>query len=458
MTFFGRELELAYFDKVLKAARKSPQIVVVYGRRRVGKTTLVNEFIRRRKRGINFFVEPKDGQLLLADLEEEIMDLGVQRRPVFKTFDDFFEYLFEYLGRNGDPMVFSFDEVQNFNRSVPGFFVKLQKYWDKYQADSRIMLVCIGSLVGMMKKTFQDKKEPMFGRAQHFINLRRFDFWETREMLRVYGGVKDDDEAVYLFGILDGIPKYLQYVQGFYDGDLYRFIDDVFVSELAPLKEEGKFILVQEFGSDHSGYFSLLECISRGKRIPVEMSHKTSIHLSTVGKYLHDLTTYYEIVERRYPVTEDPFKSRNVRYFLGDNFYRFWFSMVYQRKSLDRIRSELDSFMGPVFEDLCIQYTKRHLGYEHVGRWWKRDNEIDIVGLEKGMPPLVGECKWSKNKVNVDTYLALRHKFTPFQAAEKNNVTMRYALFSRSGFTKRMKSLAAKEDVLLVDLKDICKV
>ncbi len=140
------------------------------------------------------------------------------------------------------------------------------------------------------------------------------------------------------------------------------------------------------------------------------------------------------------------------QYFLKDNFYRFWFMMVYHRKSLERIRSELDPFYGPVFEDLCIQYTRQHLEYERAGRWWKRGNEIDIIGMGKGKPPLIGECKWSRNKIDVDVYNHLLSKKKPFTDKE-----VKYCLFSRKGFTKRLRSIAAREDVLLVDLKDICK-
>jgi len=452
MKFYNRQKELVYLEKILKSTIKSSQLLVIYGRRRIGKTRLIDEFLKIHK-GINFFVEQKDEKLLLEELEEKIRILAPKLPPVFKTFDDFLEYLFNYLGKLNEPIIFVFDEIQNFNKTVPGLFSKFQKYWDKYHVDSHIMLVCVGSIIGMVKKIFQDQKEPLFSRAQHSINLKKFDIYETSEILKELG-VRKSENILRVYGITDGIPKYLQYLEIFWQGDIKKFINDLFLFDIAPLKEEVKNILVQEFGSIHGGYFSILECISRGKRVPVEIANKTSIPLNTVNKYLHDLTLYYEIITKTYPITEDPFKSRNVRYFLRDNLFGFWFRFIYSSLiSEEKIIGDFDQYLGTIFEDVCAEFVRK-TGYNKVGRWWNKDIEIDVLGIDKNKI-LIGECKWSKNPIDIGLYYKLleKERYIPIRA-EKTE----YALFSRTGFTKRLIELSEEENIQLYDLNDILMV
>jgi len=449
MKFYNREPEMNYLDKILKQTKHSSQLVIVYGRRRIGKTRLLNEFIKYHN-GINFFVEQKDEKLLLVELESEINQLGLDLPPVFKTFDDFFNYLFNYLGKSRESFIFVFDEIQNFNKINSGFFSKFQKYWDKYHNDTHIMLVCIGSIIGMMKKIFLDQKQPLFSRAQHTINLKRFDPFETSKII-IDHGITDGKTILELFGMLDGIPKYLQYLDMYWEGDVHKFINDLFLTDLAPLKEEGKNVLIQEFGSLQSGYFTILECISKGKRIPVEIANKTTIRLNTVNKYLHDLTTYYEIIFRTYPITEDPFKSRNVRYFLKDNFFRFWFNFIYPSQStMKRVKEEFNRYLGVIFEDVCAEFIRKK-GYEKVGKWWNKEIEIDVMGIgTKNI--LFGECKWSNNPIDIDSYFKLKEKTNTVSLKVKN---IQFALFSKTGFTDRLVELSNEEKIKLYDVDDV---
>jgi AAA+ ATPase superfamily predicted ATPase len=451
MKFYDRESELKYLDKVYKASKKRSQMLVLFGRRRIGKTSLIEEFLKNRT-GMNFFVEVKDEKLVLEELERTISATNPQVTPVFKDFDDFFEYLFNHLGRQKNPFIFAFDEIQNFNRTTPVFYSKLQKYWDRYSNDSNLMLVCIGSYMGMMKRIFTDAKEPLFGRAEHTINLTKFSFQDTVSIL-LDKGITDPKRITGLYGTVDGIPKYLRYMDIFWKKDLWRFINDLFYEDIAPLREEGKNVLIQEFGSVNAAYFSILEAISRGKCVPKEIADKTGININTVNKYLHDLTTYYEITERRYPVTEDPYKSRNVRYFLRDNFYRFWFRFVYFHPGdLDDIKKEFDYYLSGIFEDICIEKLKNDFNYKKVGKWWSRKSEVDILAIDK-KAALMGECKWSNKKMDIGDFFKLKEKS---EALPLKNTRFRYVLFSKSGFTGRLKNIAVEEDIILYDLERIC--
>jgi AAA+ ATPase superfamily predicted ATPase len=451
LKFYDRDSELKYLDKVFKASKKRSQMLVLFGRRRIGKTSLIEEFLKKRK-GINFFVEVKDEKLLLEELESAISVINPKVTPVFKDFDDFFEYLFNYLGKQKDPFIFAFDEIQNFNRTVPGFYSIMQKHWDKYSNDSRLMMICVGSYIGMMKRIFTDAKEPLFGRAEHTINLKKFGFKDTVDIL-LDKGVKDPIRIIELYGTMDGIPKYLRYMDIFWKGNLWNFINDLFYEDIAPLREEGKNVLVQEFGSVNAAYFSILEAIARGKCVPKEIADKTGININTVNKYLHDLTTYYGITERRYPITEDPFKSRNVRYFLKDNFYRFWFRFVYSHSGdLEGLKKEFDNYLSGIFEDICIEKIKIDFKFKEVGKWWTRTFEVDILAIDKNSA-LIGECKWSNKKMDLGDFFKLKDKS---ENLPLKDAMFRYALFSKNGFTERLKNMAPEEDISLYDLEKIC--
>ncbi len=450
MKFYDREKELDYLDKVYKAAKKRSQMLVLFGRRRIGKTSLIEEYLKG-KRGINFFVEVKDEKLILEGLERVVSSLKPKLTPVFKDFDDFFEYLFNYIGQQREPFIFAFDEIQNFHRTVPGFYSKMQKYWDKYSDSPGIMMICIGSYIGMMKKIFTDAKEPLFGRAEHTINLKKFNFRDTANILQDKG-IEDAKRIVELYGILDGIPKYLRYLDIFWKGETWEFIEELFYADIAPLREEGKNVLMQEFGSVNAAYFSILEAIARGKATPRVIADKTGLNVNTVNKYLHDLTTYYEITERRYPITEDPFKSRNVRYFLKDNFYRFWFRFVhFNPGDLEGVKTEFDNYLSGIFEDICIDLIKSDYKYKKVGKWWSRTEEVDILATDKNTA-LIGECKWTNKKMDVRDLYRLKEKSTKISI---KNVKFKSALFSKSGFTERLKSIASEENVILYDLEEI---
>ena len=221
MKFYDRESELKYLDKVYRASKKRSQMLVLFGRRRIGKTSLIEEFLKNRT-GINFFVEVKDETLVLEELERTISATDPKVSPVFKDFDDFFEYLFNHLGRQKFPFIFAFDEIQNFSRTTPVFYSKLQKYWDRYSNDSNLMLVCIGSYMGMMKRIFTDAKEPLFGRAEHTINLTKFSFQNTVVIL-LDQGITDPRRIIEIYGTVDGIPKYLRYMDIFWKKNLWRF-------------------------------------------------------------------------------------------------------------------------------------------------------------------------------------------------------------------------------------------
>lgn len=395
--FHNRENELKTLEDFFAKIGFKSNFVVIYGRRRVGKTELAKKFLEGKK-AIWLFVEPKSDSLILEDLENEAEKL-IGIRPRFENWDDFFKFVFSQ-----ENIVAVFDEFQNFSRANPQLFSKMQKHWDECHRKSKIMIIVIGSYVGMIKKLFYDKKEPLFGRADMMLNLKPFDFRQTCGFLKHFGIRIEKEEAMKIYSILGGVPKYLLYLAQFGLKTSEDIIKTLFLNPPRILLEEGKNILVMEFGSEHRGYFSVLEAISVGKVLPKEISDYTNLEKDTVAKYLHELYHEYEIIKKESPING---KKRDTRYFIRDNFFRFWFRFIYKNMGkieLDsahaykEISDDINSFFGRTFEDAAkefISLQKLPFAVQKIGRWWHKDKEIDIVALnEKSKDIAFFEVKW----------------------------------------------------------------
>ncbi len=396
--FYGREAELGVLEDIYRSLHIKAGFAVIYGRRRVGKTELAKKFAENKK-SLWLFVEPKSDALILQDFEKEAEAiLGI--RPKFETWDDFFRFIF--LQEN---IIVIFDEFQNFSATGPHIFSKIQKYWDDYHRKSKIMLIAIGSYVGIMKRLFYDKKEPLFGRADVMINLKPFNFMQTCEFFEHFGIKKEKEEAMKIYSLFGGVPKYLLYPIQFRLKTAEDMIKYLFLNPPGILAEEGTNILVLEFGSEHRGYFSILEAISLGKVLPREIADYTHLEKDTVAKYLHELHYEYEIIKKEIPVTED--KTRDVRYFIRDNFFRFWFRFIYRNRGRieinrddvhNEVMSGLNTFFGRTFEDVAYEFIPtKGLDFtiEKIGRWWHKDKEIDLLALnDKTKDIAFFEVKW----------------------------------------------------------------
>jgi len=461
--FYNRKEELRILEDIYSKLKKRGMFHVVYGRRRVGKTELIKHFSSKHK-SLYLFVEVKTEREILNDLEQSIEKI-LQIRPRFENWDNFFNFLFKEFKEKH--IILIFDEFQNFNKINKGIFSKIQKYWDENKDKSKIFLIVIGSYIGLMKRLFMDKKEALFGRADYYTNLLPFNILQTSEFIKKTTNIKNIELIFNIYSITDGIPKYLLYLDLYKFNNIFELIDALFIDSPAPLNEEGKNILVLEFGSEHKGYFSILEAISRGKNIQNEIVHATGLNKDTVAKYIHELLNYYEIIKKEYPVTEKP-SPKLSRYFLKDNFYKFWFRFIYKNKSLlesdkellkDIIKKEYNSYMGYVFEDICIQLLKKlSFSFTKIGKWWYKDREIDIIALNKEKKEILFcECKWKneKMKLNILKNLEEKAKLVNWFNSKRKEYFM---LFSKNGFEKKLEEYAKNKNVKLFDLKDIEKV
>ena len=402
--FYDRERELEKLNEVYSYPGSS--FIVIYGRRRVGKTTLVREFLKD-KLSLYFFVGEKDEALLLDEWSREIEEklsnyLPSYVKPKFGSLEELVEFLMDFSREK--KLVLVFDEFQNFRTVKASFFSSLQRLWDEKNDGSNMMLIAVGSYVGMIKRIFMDRKEPLFGRADEWMKLKPFDFWTAWGFVRSLVEIIPKD-FVELYSALGGMPRYLLYVPRYYRGDSVEAIKGLFFDEFAPLREEGLNVLKLEFGRFYRSYFSILEAVSLGRVTPKEISDGTGLKPLTVGKYLSELTNHYEYLVREVPVTENPLKTRKVAYRISDEFFNFWFRFIYHNytaleenpeRVFERFRAEFSAFVGETYERIAREFVKGlNLGFkpERVGRWWHKGEEIDVVAYDR-QNVAIFEVKW----------------------------------------------------------------
>ncbi|WP_457752403.1 ATP-binding protein [Thermococcus sp.] len=402
--FYDRERELEKLKDVYSYPGSS--FIVIYGRRRVGKTALVREFLKD-KLGLYFFVGEKDETLLLEEWVGEVEEkrsghLPSYVKPKFDSLEELVEFLLDFSRER--KLVLVFDEFQNFRVVKPSFFSSLQRLWDEKKETSNLMFIAVGSYVGMIKRIFMDRKEPLFGRADEWMKLKPFDFWTAWGFVRSLVEI-NPRHFVELYSALGGMPRYLLYVPRYYRGDSIEAIRGLFFDEFAPLREEGLNVLKLEFGRYYRSYFSILEAVSLGYVTPKEISDGTGLKPLTVGKYLSELTNHYEYLVREVPVTENPLKTRKVAYRISDEFFNFWFRFIYHNytaleedpgKVFERFRAEFPAFVGKTYERIAREFVKGlNLGFkpERIGRWWYKGEEIDVVAYDR-KNVILFEVKW----------------------------------------------------------------
>ncbi len=447
MEFFDRVKEKDFLGRLRHKTEK--QMIVVCGRRRIGKTMLLKHVFPDAK---YLFVDTRSKETLLKDFSGQIFD------GVFGNWEAFFKYL---LSNNGIVII---DEFQNFLRVDNSVFSILQKVWD--DIDSKVLLVLCGSYTGMMKHIFLDYKEPLFGRSTYQINLKEFDFIETAKMLKSFG--YDTDEIIDRYSVFGGIPKYLWYLKD--KEDFKMQIKNLFFDELAPLREEGKNLLIGEFGSEHRGYFAILEKIGCFDKEIGEIVDKTGMERTKVMKYISELADYYGIIEK----VENKLvvSKRGIRYRIKDNFLNFWFKYIYSNQDKIEFNPEyafnfavknINEFVGRIFEEIIkstlLNFYKSGLipfFPETIGKHWgkipssKDVYEIDIVGESKDAVLLI-ECKLRNKKASrkdIDNFLK---KCTYINDKRK----LIKAFISKSGFENNVFSDKENLDIIKIDIKDI---
>lgn len=447
----GKELEalrVAYRDS-------KAQFIVIYGKRRIGKTELVKQFFKNIPH-IYFLADKAPEKEQLHLLSEKVGLFYKDEFLLSRGFGNWYEF-FKYIKDKGR-VVLAIDEFPfliEANRAVPSIF---QKGWDEGLKDSGVFLILLGSSIGMMETDVLGYKSPLFGRRTGQLLIEPLSFWHAKKFFPRMS----DDEFMYVYSILGGTPAYL--LQFDPSTDLWTNIKKKIFTHDAYLFSEPEFILKEELREPRN-YFSIIRAISMGKTRASEIINETGFEKNIVGKYLSVLTDL-KIVKREVPVTEKSYeKSKKGIYMLDDNFFRFWFKFVFPNKSFieegeidyvikNKIRPELDIFVSQTYEEVCRSYIKKGLlkgmKFNKVGRWWTKDAEIDITGINEDEDAILfGEAKWSEKPVGVNILNELKTKAEKVEWGN-NKTTKHFALFSRKGFTSDMLKLAKREKVVLL--------
>lgn len=463
MKFIGRQTEL---EKLNLEYKRDSSFVVIYGRRRVGKTTLIKEFLKKKTAFYFLATEELEIQSMkrLAGVVARTTKNSVLQKVAFTDWLDLFQIIADY--KPEEKKVLVIDEFPYLVKTNSAFPSVLQNAWDEILKDNNVMLILSGSLIGMMQKHALSYDSPLYGRRTAQIRLAPLSFTD------VYA-VQDlpFDKAVEQYAVTGGVPKYLEFFED--NRKLEEQLKDTVLSKSGFLYEEPNFLLKSE-SMTAVNYFSIIKAIA-------DNNHKLGKIAGVLGQETSALTPYLSIltdlgfIEKKTPITEkNPERSRKGLYFISDHFIRFWFRYVYPYKGeleldnmqivLDEIEKDfIEKFVAFAYEDICKDIFAnlcKNGGVpfvpSHIGSYWLNDfdgdTEIDVMAVDhQNKRIFAGECKYHTKPVDAPVYYALKEKVANAGEIRKafSGYDVIYGVFSKSGFTQRMLD-AANENVGLL--------
>lgn len=461
MPFADREAELRWLQRRWDAG--GAQLLIVYGKRRVGKTALLGEFIRG-----------KPAVYLLADRRPEREQLKEVARRLGAPFgDDFigrkgfegwieaFEYLQAKLSgrkaKRSQGLVLVIDEYPYLVENNPATSSLFQRGWDETLGRLPLCLVLCGSSVAMMESEALAQRAPLYGRRTGDLLVRPLDFAGVRTFLPRRWPF---ERCVEVYAVLGGMPGYLR--QFDWDASLEDNVREHILTPGAFLFREVDFLLREELREPRN-YMAILRAVGQGKRKFGEIINDTGMAKNVLHKYLHVLEDL-QLIEREVPVTERaPQRSKRSLYAVQDPYITFWFECGYpfvsdlelgeMRPALRRFRQVLPHLLGRAYERIAREAVRRTgelpFPVHRIGRWWDNQDEIDVVGInEEANAILFGEVKWSPKPVGADILRKLKEKATRIEWGRRGRREA-FVLFSRTGFTPEVQGVARQEGVLL---------
>lgn len=459
-TFYDRKRELKSLIEEHKKI-STAKLLVLYGRRRVGKTELVKQFLESfEKNRIYFYVDLVEKKGILRSLSQAILE-QLNETVSFNEFNDFFEY----IDRKSQTEKFTvvIDEFQRFLEIAPEFITMLQNYWDSKLKNNKLLFMIVGSSIGMMQKITESKAGALYGRASK-IKISPFSYNDFREMFKD----KNEADKIVHYSVFGGTPFYLEKVKKI-NGNVFKVIEELVLKKNAELYEEPKNLLEYENVRVHSKYNAILSAIAAGKEVLKEIQEFTGINVHVMPAYIARLDNLLDLVDKNDPILG---KERLGRYKIRDNFFRFWYRFIFSYQTtlnlgntkavLSMIEQDLNSYVGRIFEDIIRELLVLHLNkkikgvyidFDDIGSWWDRTGEeIDIIA--HGKETIIGEVKWRADPVDVAVVENLIRK------ARLVNIKGQYRLLiaSRNGFTKECISKMDELGVIYLTLSDIEKL
>ncbi len=407
MKFYNREKELALLNEIEKISFQSAQMTFIVGRRRIGKTSLMARSVSN-KESLYFFVAKKNEALLCSEFVEEIkLKLKVEIFGEMKTFREVFGYLMELSKTRHFTLII--DEFQQFFSVNPSVYSDMQNIWDAKKEQSKINLILCGSVYSLMKRIFEQSKEPLFGRATQRLFLKEFDVNTLKKIVSDNYPAYSSDDLLAFYMITGGVAKYVELLVEAGAFTLNDILGIVF-SENSLFLDEGKNVLIDEFGKDYGNYFSVLSLIASSKTSRPEIE---SILEIPAGGYLDKLEKEFGIIQKIRPLFSKP-NSRTVKYFIRDNFLNFWFRFIYKYSGAIEIgnlsyvknivQRDYQTYSGKILERYFMNKFIAEGNYSAIGSYWEKGNrnEIDIIAVndfEKRM--VIAEVKRQRKKLSI---------------------------------------------------------
>jgi len=460
--FYCREREL--FDLNKRYNRGKFECAIIYGRRRVGKTALINEFCKD-KSVIFFSALNATAQENLEMLSKAIYEKkypGAVNVPVYRTFDDAFCEITRMA--NEERIVFVIDDYPYLAKAEKSVSSRLQHMIDHLWQNSRLFLILCGSSMCFMEYQVLGYESPLYGRRTAQYKVQALTY---REMT-VFNPALSCEQQALIYGVTSGIPHYINKLN--VESDVDAALKENLFNPAGYLFEEPENLLKQEL-REPAIYNSVISAVAGGASRSNEISTKVGIESGICAKYLKVLLDL-GILKKETPITEKP--GKKTIYTIGDNFFRFWYRFVPQNISAinagrferiyeQAVKKYLSDYMGLVFEQMCREYLIRYednlpIVLADVGQWWgtdakaKKEVQINIVGTPiDGKEYIIGSCKYKNEKIGIDEFKLLRHYASVFGRGEKYH----YYIFSKGGFTESLQALGEAGEVKLLTLEDI---
>jgi AAA+ ATPase superfamily predicted ATPase len=457
--FIDRAEELDLLEEEFSKAAST--LTIVYGRRRVGKTELILEFLKKHKNSVYFLATEESENINKTSFKKQIAEfIG---NPLLDQADidwaEIFKHLVNY--RTDTKKIVVIDEFQYIGSSNAAFPSVFQKIWDTLLSKNNIMIILCGSLIHMMQSQTLAYASPLYGRRTSQIKLKQITFQYYCEFFPKLSFA----DRVFFYAVTGGVPKYIKIfenVKNIWDG-----IEDKALNKQSFLYEEPQFLLSKEVGEVGS-YFSIIRAIAFGNR-------KLSAIASVLQKKVTDLTKYLKVltdldlVEREVPVTENfPEKSKKGLYKLTDNFISFWFKFVYayganlEKGEKNYVLAQIKKSFIPnhvafVYEAVCKEemwklnsQDKWSFRFNKLGGFWDKNTEIDIVAIDSVTKNIIlGECKFSNRPKGIEVLNNLKAKDKIVLKEIPKGKIVSHVIFSRTGFKKDLWELT-KQDKSIV--------
>jgi hypothetical protein len=462
MMFYCREKEIRTMNQ--RFDKGNFECIVIYGRRRVGKTALINEFCKG-KPAIYFSALNASAQENLEALSKAIYlykNPGEVNAPVYQNYENALDAVTEIAKERR--VVFVIDEYPYLARSERSISSRLQHVIDHIWQNSRLFLILCGSSMSFMEYQVLGYESPLYGRRTAQFKVQALTY---REVTAFHQGLCVEDQAL-LYGITGGVPHYINKLE--VEGDLDEAVKENLLNTSSYLFEEPENLLKQEL-REPAIYNSVISAIAGGASHANEIATKVGLESGICAKYLRVLLEL-GILKKEMPIMEKA--GKKTIYIIDDNFFRFWYRFVpgnmsaisagrmeqiYERA----IRPYFSDYMGLIFEKMCLEYLLRYaqdlpILLSDAGQWWgtdpktRKEVQIDIVGVPvEGQEYIIGSCKYKNTPVGVDELELLRQYASVF----RQGCRFHYFIFSKGGFTKALRELSGQGEVTLLTLEDI---